>query len=174
MPEKSIFHDEWRNCLQAHYKTFVREEYLPQTDRKAHARDALEKVLHQVGFSDDELHELYVRATMRVDDVPDFVPTFEAHPAECQCAVCSDELITRGHDANGQPLAVEPTPEPDPQPAGNIHPVAKRGMLFDFEDDLDDEPAPLPQEAEVDTGKGKRKSKKTEPAEPKLRRQSMF
>lgn len=174
MAKRSIFFDEWRNCLQAHYTTFVQQEYVPNPDDKAHARDALERVLHRVGFSDDDLHDLYVRATMRVEDVPDFVPTFEAHPAECQCAVCSDAVLTRGHDANGQPLPVEPTPEPEPEPAGNVFPVLKNRNLFG--DDLDDEPAPLPQEAETATpGKTKRKGKKdAADADPKPRRQAMF
>jgi hypothetical protein len=176
MAQRSIFFDEWRNCLKAHYSTFVQQEYLPQPERKAHAKDALEGVLHRMGFSEDDLHDLYVRATMRVEDVPEnFVPemTFQAHPAECQCAVCSDELLTRNHDTNGQPLPVEPTPEPEPEAQGNLFAVAKRGTLFQF-DDLDDEPAPLPQEVE-EAGKGKRKSKKTaDAADPKPRRQSMF
>ena len=176
MAQRSIFFDEWRNCLQAHYTTFVQQEYLPQPERKAHAKDALEGVLHRVGFSEDDLHGLYVRATMRVEDVPEnFVPdmTFQAHPGECHCAACMDEVLTKNHDEHGQPIAVEPTPEPEPQAEGNVFAMPKHGLLFQF-DDLDDEPAPLPQEAE-DTGKGKRKSKKAgDAADPKPRRQSMF
>ena len=117
-----------------------------------------------------------MRATMRVEDVPEnFVPdmTFQAHPGECQCAACMDEVLTKNHDEHGQPIAVEPTPEPEPQAEGNVFAMPKHGLLFQF-DDLDDEPAPLPQEAE-DTGKGKRKSKKAgDAADPKPRRQSMF
>jgi len=176
MPGKSIFFDEWRNCLQAHYQTFVQQEYLPQPERKTHARESLEGVLHRVGFSDDDLHDLYVRATMRVEDVPDnFMPdlTFQAHPTECQCLSCMDAALSVGHDAAGQPLEIEPEPMPEPDAAGNLYPVAKRATLFQM-DDLDDEPEPLPQEAET-VSKGKRKSKKAGEVEtPKPRRQSMF
>jgi len=175
MPERSIFFEEWRDCLQAHYKTFVREEYLPQQDRKAHARESLEGVLHRVGFTDDDLTDLFSRALRTEDAPPDFMPTFQAHPDECQCAACMDTVLTQGHDANGQPLDVEPTPDPEPDAAGNIHPVLKLKSMFQFEDDYEDEPAPLPQEAEIDAGKGKRKSKKSgEAVDPKPRRQSLF
>lgn len=176
MAQRSIFFDEWRNCLQAHYTTFVQQEYLPQPERKTHAKDALEGVLNRVGFSEDDLHTLYVRATMRVEDVPeDFLPdmTFQTHPGECQCAACMDTVLTLNHDANGQPLPTEPTLTPELEAEGNLFPVVKRSLLFQF-DDLDDEPMPLPQEVE-EAGKGKRKGKKAgDAAEPKPRRQSMF
>ena len=176
MAQKSIFFDEWRECLQAHYTTFVQQEYLPNQTRKTHAKDALEGVLNRVGFSEDDLHTLYVRATMRAEDVPDnFVPemTFQAHPGECQCADCMDAVLTLNHDAEGQPVPIEPTPAPEPEAEGNLFVVAKRSTLFQL-DDLEDEPVPLPQEVE-EAGKGKRKSKKAgDAAEPKLRRQSMF
>jgi hypothetical protein len=62
------FDDEWRDCLRAHYAHVIR------TGDKV-TEPSLTVVLHQVGFSDSELAELRVLATMHVDDVPaDFVP----------------------------------------------------------------------------------------------------
>lgn len=70
MPE-NIFEDEWRECLRAHYMSVIREnDHITLRTLKG--------VMHEVGFGDDELHELQVRATMRVEDVPDdFVPDLD-------------------------------------------------------------------------------------------------
>jgi len=126
MPQRrSIFFEEWRKCLREHYKETIRND--DQITLKS-----LEKVLvsEAVRFSDDELRELYVEATMRADDVSDdFVPdmdkaigktkntkddrTFDVHPAECTCELCSpldeviDEMLEKGHDADGQPIPEE-------------------------------------------------------------------
>jgi hypothetical protein len=62
------FDDEWRDCLRAHYIHVVRSG-------DTLTEPSLNRVLNQVGFSESELAELHVRATMHVDDVPaDFVP----------------------------------------------------------------------------------------------------
>jgi hypothetical protein len=71
MPGQSIFADEWRDCLKSHYLYVVREQDV-RTER------TLRGVMHNVGFSEDELNELRVRATMHVDDVGvEFVPDLE-------------------------------------------------------------------------------------------------
>jgi hypothetical protein len=71
MPGQSIFADEWRDCLKAHYLYVVREQDV-RTER------TLRGVMHNVGFSDDDLNELRVRTTMHVDDVGTaFVPDLE-------------------------------------------------------------------------------------------------
>ncbi|MBK8023347.1 MAG: hypothetical protein IPK19_18425 [Chloroflexi bacterium] len=68
MPGKSPFADDWRECLRAHYQYVVRAN-----DRRT--LETLTRVLNQVGFEEDELSELYVRATMHVDDAAeDFTP----------------------------------------------------------------------------------------------------
>lgn len=68
MSKESIFKDEWRECLRAHYMDVIRRD-----DQRT--LKSLLRVMHDTGFSDDELAELRVRATMRVEDVPaDFVP----------------------------------------------------------------------------------------------------
>jgi hypothetical protein len=68
MPKDSVFTDEWRRCLRAHYMDVIRRN--DQITLKS-----LVRVMHDTGFNDDELAEMRVRATMRADDMPnDFVP----------------------------------------------------------------------------------------------------
>ena len=67
----SIFSQEWRDCLRAHYSYVVRM-----------GDHGTEKTLHNVmieaGFREDEVKELYVLATAHVDDVSaDFVPDMD-------------------------------------------------------------------------------------------------
>ena len=71
MAEKSIFADEWRDCLRAHYMTVVRNN-----DRIT--EKTLHGVMFEAGFTEAELTELTVRATMRAEDMDaDFVPDLE-------------------------------------------------------------------------------------------------
>lgn len=116
----SVFTDEWRECLREHYKAVVREQ--DHVTLKS-----LVKVMYTVGFTDDDLNELKVLATMRADEMPqDFMPDldimegaatptddtspgmedFQPHPLECQCPSCV-EINLQPHDADGQPLEVE-------------------------------------------------------------------
>lgn len=126
MVERSIFQDEWRKCLREHYKYVIREQ-----DRVTEA--SLTKVLYRLGFSDDELRQLYTEATMRqeanpADFVPDMSKAVQAHPAECTCDLCSadgeaafDAMLEAGHDEAGQPLPPEePVAEATPEVAGNL------------------------------------------------------
>lgn len=127
---ESVFSDEWRRCLEEHYKYVVRNQ-----DKATEA--TLTPILNRFGFREDELRQLTVEATMRADDMPDdFVPdmeliesesveaiqdevinhpetTFQVHPAECACAACMDIVLEEGHDEDGQPLEDEPEPEKD-------------------------------------------------------------
>jgi hypothetical protein len=128
MTKESVFFEEWRKCLQEHYKTVIRRDDT-LTER------TLVPVLHKVGFTDDELRALYIEATLRTEDLPegympDFSrfeqaelapenlpapspalmqeqtpePTFQAHPAECSCPSCMDKVDLLRHDHEGQPL----------------------------------------------------------------------
>ncbi len=65
---ENIFASEWIDCLEAHYAHVIRT--------KDHVTEpSLTIVMHSAGFSDKQLAELRVRATMHVDDVgSDFVP----------------------------------------------------------------------------------------------------
>ena len=68
MPNPSVFDQEWRDCLRAHYTQVVRNQD-SGTERSLHG------VMLEAGFNENELSELYVRATAHVDDVgADFVP----------------------------------------------------------------------------------------------------
>lgn len=65
---ESIFAADWRDCLVAHYTHVIR------TDDKRTER-SLRSVMHNVGFSDDDLRQIIISATAHVDDVgADFVP----------------------------------------------------------------------------------------------------
>jgi hypothetical protein len=66
------FAEEWRECLRAHYMHVIRV-------RDRVTEPSLTVVMGQAGFSDAELAELRVRATMHVDDVADdFTPDLDA------------------------------------------------------------------------------------------------
>lgn len=112
----SVFSNAWRECLREQYKTVIRED-----DRVT--KRSLDTVMHQVGFTEDELKQLIVEATMHMDDVPDdFTPEinmfsperpamgaeepFQPHPLECQCPSCMEEPLTP-HDTDGQPIPAE-------------------------------------------------------------------
>ena len=89
--------------LREQYKYVVRKQ-----DKVA--LPSLTAVLHQVGFTDDELTQLRLEATMRRDDVgADYVPDMtilagQAHPAECRCPQCLP-IDESQFDDEGQPLA---------------------------------------------------------------------
>jgi hypothetical protein len=62
------FAQAWRDCLQAHYMHVIRSaDHVTEP--------TLTQVMQDVGFTEHDLTELRVRATMHVDDVgADFVP----------------------------------------------------------------------------------------------------
>lgn len=110
----SIFAEEWRACLREQYKQAIRE------DDQVTLRTLTQVLLRDIGFTEDELAQLRVEATMRVEDVPeDFVPDlevlqpaqtgggdFQPHPLECQCPACVEMNMTP-HDDEGQPIDEE-------------------------------------------------------------------
>jgi hypothetical protein len=88
----SIFSEEWRDCLRAHY-TYVVRMGDQGTER------TLRGVMHEAGFGEGELRELYVLATAHVDDAGgDFVPDMDifeqAEPAPVIAAVAAPEETT--------------------------------------------------------------------------------
>jgi hypothetical protein len=117
----SVFSDEWRRCMRIHYQEVVR-----QNDHIT--KPSLTEVLNMIGFTDDELRQLYIEATMREEDnAPDFKPDLTllqseirvdpqqvAHPAECQCPSCVN-INMIPHDQDGQPLQ----PDED-EPSGQM------------------------------------------------------
>ena len=97
MSEKSIFSEDWRECLRSHYTHVVREQDV-KTER------TLRGVMHNVGFGDDELNELRVLATMHVDDVgADFVPDLQILEAPVE----DEEVVAQTDEMPEAVLAVE-------------------------------------------------------------------
>lgn len=69
--QRSIFYEDWRNCLQSHYMHVI-----------AHDDSVTEPTLHQVllsvGFTESEIKEMAIRAKMRDTDAsPDSLPGLE-------------------------------------------------------------------------------------------------
>ena len=135
MDQQSVFFEEWIRSLREQYKHVVRQD-----DRVT--LPSLTAVMLDVGFSEDELAQLRVEATMHVDDVgADHVADMEIlrhslpHSAECRCPVCAPNDMAR-FDADGQPLAMDPEQE-----------TAETGTVFSAETIADtetsEEPAPL-------------------------------
>ena len=122
MASRSPFFAEWIQSLREHYMNVIRTE-------DTITEQSLIQVMQEVGFSEDEIRELKIRATMHVDEVSeDFVPDVELlkqqratpHPAECACPDCM-AIDLAGHDDEGQPLEhIEEEGE-----AGSVFPVVK-------------------------------------------------
>ncbi|NWG17771.1 MAG: hypothetical protein HXY41_14180 [Chloroflexi bacterium] len=69
---ENIFADDWRECLRAHYMHVIRTG-----DRVT--EPTLRGVMQEAGFSEAELAELRVLATLRVEDAPEgFAPDLHA------------------------------------------------------------------------------------------------
>lgn len=76
MPGPSPFADDWRECLIAHYQHVIRNQD-QVTER------TLIGVLLNTGFTESELAEWKVRATLRADELPpDFVPDLDVLQAQ--------------------------------------------------------------------------------------------
>lgn len=68
---ENIFANEWVECLEAHYMHVIRIN-----DKVT--EPSLSIVMHSAGFTDAQLAELRVRATMHIDSVgADFVPDLD-------------------------------------------------------------------------------------------------
>ncbi len=107
MPKESIFRDEWRECLRAHYMDVVRRD-----DQRT--LKSLVRVMHDTGFTDDELTELRVRATMRAEDAPeDFVPDMR--------------IFQAGLSGSQEPVAEQPTVETEAAPWEVYHEAPEAG-----------------------------------------------
>lgn len=140
MEKHGVFFDEWIKSLREQYKHVIRNNdqvTLP----------SLTQVLHNIGFTDDELAQLRVEATMHVDDVgDDYVPDLDIlnssqatqpHPAECTCPQCIP-INESLYDDEGQPLT-DVDPEEDTHETGHIFSVAQvEPVADDTNSDLDD------------------------------------
>lgn len=90
--EKSPFGEAWRDSLREQFKRVAR------TGSPQRLEDMIALLTRQ-GFSQEEINALYIRATMRTDDLPeDFTPNADIlalkrkeiaeHAAECTCPRC--------------------------------------------------------------------------------------
>ena len=154
MDRRSVFFDEWLSSLRAQYQHVVRAD-----DRVT--LPSLTEVMRQVGFSETELRQLRLDATMRADEVADdFAPDLAildeakptgAHPAECLCAACAPVDESR-FDADGQPLP--PDAEAEAQSDSAIYPAAAvepdDAEPMTFADSLEAPQADLDEEAQAD------------------------
>ncbi len=112
MSESSIFAGEWRDCLRAHYVHVVRaQDKLVQR--------TLISIMHEAGFSDEELRELTIRATMHVDEVgADFVldaALFESvtlPDAPVPKAAAEEQIAVPAQDESAPAEMEEPEPPP--------------------------------------------------------------
>jgi hypothetical protein len=144
----SVFSDEWRACLREQYK------YVILNNDQVTLRSLL-PILERVGFTEGELAQLRVEATMHVDAVPaDFVPdldilkpaepsvpvdqAFQPHPLECQCPSCVDKNLVP-HDADGQPI---PADQLDPENPAHQSYLQKEVTLQIEEEALEDDDNP--------------------------------
>lgn len=68
---RSVFYEDWRACLRAHYLHVIRTG-----DRVT--EPTLRQVLLRVGFSEAEIKEMAIQARMRdTDATPDELPGLE-------------------------------------------------------------------------------------------------
>lgn len=118
---ESIFSADWRNCLVAHYTHVIRADD-KRTER------SLRGVMHNVGFSDDDLKQIIIAATAHVDDVgADFVPDLSllgpepeppvmiAVPQEFIEAAVVEAALEQDEAADAEAGEDEdPAPAPDP------------------------------------------------------------
>lgn len=112
----SVFTEEWRDCLRAHYTSIVRND-----DRTT--EHTLRGVMIEAGFSEDELKQLYVLATAHVDDVgADFVPDMDVFAEESAPvsvavvvpqAMIEAELIEAAHPQDEASVSAEADAEMD-------------------------------------------------------------
>lgn len=98
----SVFSDEWRTCLREHFMYVIRNQ-------DARTERSLITVMHETGFSDDELRELRIRATMHVDAMPEgYVPemTFaESAPPQTAPALFAGVDVPQPEAAAEMPAA---------------------------------------------------------------------
>lgn len=80
----SVFNDDWRACLREQYM------YVVRTNETKTQQSLAELMIHDLNFTDAELAELRVLATMHVDDVAeDFVPDLEVLNVETEPQIVS-------------------------------------------------------------------------------------
>lgn len=82
-----IFADDWRDTLREQYKYVIQ-----QGDTRT--EETLTQVLHEVGFTDDDLAALRLEATMRAEDMPDDYVPDEVKQSFAGVDVPAEEAVT--------------------------------------------------------------------------------
>jgi hypothetical protein len=128
----SIFSDEWRECLVAHYTHILRNN----DHRTEHT---LRGVMLDVGFTEDDLRHIYIAATAHVDHVPDdFTPDSRFVEAVLMPEAVAEPILAASDEA--------PFESPEPPFDTSFEDVEDAGELLaldesEIEDNLpDDEP----------------------------------
>ena len=117
---ENIFADEWMECLESHYMHVIRIN-----DKVT--EPSLSIVMHSAGFSDTQLAELRVRATMHIDDVgADFVPDLEVLDAHNHEHAAPE--VSEAHVFN-IPIDIVPAPVEIVPPVEAVLPTEKEDVL---------------------------------------------
>jgi hypothetical protein len=116
MAGASPFRDDWHDCLRAHYTQVVRDAYVLRSAPE-HNADTLRGVLLRAGFNDAEIDALFIRATMRADEVgADFVPPdfarAESAPLIVDAAPAPEVAVAEVEAADEDAAHAEPAPDP--------------------------------------------------------------
>ncbi len=134
---ENIFAQEWVECLEAHYMHVIRVN-----DKVT--EPSLSIVMHSAGFTDAQLAELRVRATMHVDDVSaDFVPdldVLEAHDHQHTTA----EAHVYNIPIDVAPLPTEVAPPVEAELVSQIDDLPEA----ELEPEIHEDEAPVEQELE--------------------------
>ncbi len=145
MPNQSVFGEEWRDCLRAHYTQVVRNQDTG-TERSLHG------VMLEAGFREDEIAQLSLRATMHVDNVgADFVPDMDILEAKPETFSVAAVVAPAAESVAPDPIEEVPG---EPMVDAEI-PVAVVKDLVDEEEATVTEDAPeiadeAPAEADLD------------------------
>ena len=126
MPYYNPFADDWRESLRAHYMHVIRVED-KVTER------TLSRILLRLNFTEAELAEMRVLATMRTEDMDEgFVPDFEAVEAmiaaetqAVQQEIASDSAPTAPPPAEAPLFPSIAMPEASAQPVEDAPPEAE-------------------------------------------------
>ncbi len=143
----SIFSQEWRDCLRAHYSHVVR------TDDKLTERTLRGVMIHEAGFTEADLKQLYVLVTAHVDDVPaDFVPDAQilqeeapvsvavAMPQQVIESLVVEAALERDEISDGADALAEDMLDAVEMPDDAL--IDEDADDQDDEDELEDEPPP--------------------------------
>lgn len=147
MSGKSPFDADWRESLRAHMM------YVFRINDKVTER-TLRGVLKQAGFTDEDLQEMYIRATAHVDDVGgDFVPdpemlsVSEAHTHEHDHEHEHAHDHTHDHEAEAKIFPAAVAPDVQEESAESVTELESVGEVMTAEIAIDStEEMPLPDE----------------------------